>query len=168
MKIITYFVFTLLSIFIQFCVMDFIQEKMQIEQKQSDFGKTSQRVNFSNIIKNISSLKPEALYYNIKSSQFTWNSAVNPVNGLDLTNASVEVTTIDSLNSVFDFYDENSSMTEFTSTTDMVATSTEVDNFTDITLYNTNIQSTTGNFSATSFNKHCNCNFMVSVANLFE
>ncbi|KAJ0181849.1 hypothetical protein K1T71_002571 [Dendrolimus kikuchii] len=166
MRILTYFVFTLLSIFIQFCVMDFIQEKMQIGRKQTDLRKTSQKVQLNGIIQNISNLKSHALYYNITPSNFIWNTAVNQVIDLEVTNVSIEPKTTDNPSSVYDFYDENSSMTEFTSVTAIILTSTDIDNITEITLFHLNNQSSKANIPKTNFNKDCNCNFLYKICDI--
>lgn len=62
MKVITYLGFTLLSILIQFSVMDFIQERLQPDEKPLISNITSNRKLFRDILQEYSK-KPHALYY---------------------------------------------------------------------------------------------------------
>lgn len=162
MKVVTYLGFTVLSIFIQFCVMDYIQEKIQLPVQNV----TSQKETLSDILKNISS-KPHALYYRThsatksllsKSPKIYSNSSMPAVPlGLGITDASTTT--------IFDvLYEENTTDTEVTSTTEIYFTSTEYDNITEITFFDTknkslNVPSTT---PKNRISNHCECNLLVS------
>ncbi|KAJ8726356.1 hypothetical protein PYW07_001054 [Mythimna separata] len=170
MKIITYLAFTFLSILIQFCVMDYIQEKIQTEETPK-LDVTTQKQILSDLLKNISS-KPHALYYrthdvmsrslkNTSPSRIYSNSSMSDVN----------LGTTEGTTTIFDvLYDENTSDTEATTetTTEMYTTSTEFDNFTEITFFETKNQSSSfpSTIPKTKISLHCDCNLLYKVCDI--
>lgn len=164
MKVITYLGFTFLSILIQFCVMDFIQEKIQTEDT-TNLDVTTKKEILNDLLKNISS-KPHALYY--RTHVMTRSLTNMPPSKVYNNSSMPEVTlaTTDGTTTVFDvLYDENTSDTEATPTsTEMYYTSTQFDNLTEITFFETKnkssmVPSTTPKIN---YNMHCDCNLLVS------
>ncbi|CAG9784415.1 unnamed protein product [Diatraea saccharalis] len=135
MRVITYLGFTLLSILIQFSVMDYIQDKMKLEEEQTDLNVASRKKRFDEMLKSFKQ-KPHALYY---------RTHIDSKGALKLTpstitysNISVPVTEISTMitNTIIEeFYDENTSTTEEAFTTETQYTTTEIDNITEITFY---------------------------------
>lgn len=163
MNVITYLSFTVLSIFIQFCVMDFIQEKLQADDDPVHLN-VSQKESLSEILKNISH-KPHALYYRTqtKRSLKISSSTISNISSALVTLGTTEATT-----TLFDvLYDDNTSDSDVTSTTEMYFTSTDYDNITEITFFeNKNKSSNSPSFSSkpkTSLTDHCECNLLVSI-----
>lgn len=162
MKIITYLAFTLLSIVIQFCVMDYIQEKNKLDDKSIDLNLTSPKKLLNDILKDFTQ-KPHALYY---------RTNIAPARNKIYSNTSIpEITlkTSTDLTTSFELlYDDNTSVTEdtFTTVTDDIFTTTEFENITEITLFDNKKNSTPIKPNITpkrALSKECNCNLLVSV-----
>lgn len=169
MKVITYLAFTVLSILIQFCVMDYIQEKNQSDESAA-LNVTTHKDVITDLLKNIS-VKPHALYYrtHVMSRSLKNTSPSKNYNNSSLSETSLGTT--DATTTIFDvLYDENTSETDVTSTTtELYFTSTEFDNVTEITFYDiknksSDVPSTT---SKVSFNLHCECNLLYNVCDLY-
>lgn len=165
MKVITYLAFTFLSILIQFCVMDFIQEKIQSEDT-ANLDVTTQKQILNDLLKNISS-KPHALYYRTHvMSRLLKNTSPSKIYD-NSSMSEVTLGTTEGTTTVFDvLYDENTSDTEAITeiTTEMYSTSTEFGNLTEITFFETknkssSVPSTTPKIK---FSLHCYCNLLVS------
>ncbi|KAF9822947.1 hypothetical protein SFRURICE_018121 [Spodoptera frugiperda] len=167
MKVITYLAFTFLSILIQFCVMDYIQEKIPTEQPEN-LSVTTQKEILHDLLKNIS-IKPHALYYRTISSRSLKNASPSKIyNNSTMPDLSIGAT--DGTTTVFDvLYDENTSDIEVaTSTTEMYYTSTEYDNITEITFFETKNKSSSvpSVKPKTSFNMPCDCNLLYKVCDI--
>lgn len=167
MKVITYLGFTVLSIFIQFCVMDFIQEKIQVQNSASANVSYRKKV-VDDLFKNISS-KPHALYYRTPTSSLKSmkrSSALSTISGKIYNNSSmspVPLITTEGTTTIFDvLFVENSSTTEIT-TTEAFMTTTDFDNVTDVTYFEpANKSKTIPNAEPKiSFSKYCGCNLLV-------
>lgn len=163
MKVITYLAFTFLSILIQFCVMDYIQEKIQTDETVN-LDVTTQKQILSDLLKNITS-KPHALYYrtHVMSRSLKDTSPSKMYPNSSMTEANLGTT--DGTTTIFDvLYDDNTTDADTTpTTTEMYFTSTEIDNLTEITFYETkNKSSDPRTTPKTNFSMHCDCNLLVS------
>lgn len=163
-----YLAFTLLSILIQFCVMDYIQEKLQIDNQTTDLNITSQRKRLDDVLKEITK-RPHALYYrtaNKRAVDKSISPSLNTYNNSTIPDISIETTTILS-SSIFDLlYDENTSVTDIEdlSTTESLFTTTEFDNITDITLFDKKNKTSMKPFVSPKINqRECHCNLLVSL-----
>ncbi|XP_061707144.1 tectonic-1 isoform X1 [Cydia pomonella] len=137
MKVITYLGFTLLSILIQFSVMDFIQERLQPDEKPLISNITSNRKLFRDILQEYSK-KPHALYYRTLNQLQQYKNLTSTTKKYDnvTLNGSTFETTTDTLSTTFeDLFDESSSMSDVETTTDSFYTSTEIENVTEFTLF---------------------------------
>ncbi|KAF9415045.1 hypothetical protein HW555_007201 [Spodoptera exigua] len=151
----------------KFCVMDYIQEKIQTEELLN-LSVTTQKQILNDLLKNISS-KPHALYYRTLTSK-----SLKKVSPSKLYNNStmpdVSIGTTDGSTTVFDvLYDENTSDIEVaTSTTEMYYTSTEFDNITEITFFETknNSSSVPSHKPKFSHNMPCECNLLYKVCDI--
>lgn len=166
MKVITYLAFTLFSIVINFAVMDFIQEKIRVDNKDvtSDVNASSAKTHFNDILKHYGQ-KPHALYYRSQinlerkiPSTKTYSNA-SFLESLE-TSTEISSTIIDLL------YDENSSTTEdaYATATESLLTSTEFDNVTEITIFG--IKNATTIKPVIKPKKtvtYCSCNLLVSI-----
>lgn len=166
MKVITYLAFTLLSIVINFAVMDFIQEKIRIgnEDAVPDVNTSSAKTHFNDILKHYGQ-KPHALYYRshinlerkIPSTKTYSNASF--LESLE-TSTDISSTIIDVL------YDENSSTTEdaYSTATESLLTSTEFDNVTEITIFGTkNTTTIRPVMKPKKPIRYCSCNLLVSI-----
>ncbi|XP_047544245.1 tectonic, partial [Vanessa atalanta] len=137
MKPITYLCFTLMSILIQFCLMDFINERIQTGDTFIDHKKTVTG-NLSFVLKNIKE-KPHALYYRDESQRLHKN--INETEKKKYSNSSIQISTFttstDFTSTFFDLlYDENVSMAaDTTLATETYFNESEYDNVTDITFF---------------------------------
>lgn len=160
MRLLTYLGFTLLSILIQFSVMDFIQTLMQQDEKLIDsLNGTSQKRHIRDVLKDLS-FKPHALYYQTQIDKMGKNAKLTDNTSLP------DLLTTESTTAVFEvLYDDSTSVTEGDAsfTTEEIYTSTEFENVTDITFYDkTNKTKTKPNTPKKMFNSNCKCNFLVS------
>ncbi|XP_045771302.1 tectonic-1-like [Maniola jurtina] len=134
MKPITYLCFTLLSLAIQFCLMDFINGKVGIDTA-IDSNSTIAK-NLSNMFRNIKQT-PHALYYRTEKAKFQIiNKSTIKYNNGSITEAPLSSTT-ELASTVFDLlYDESVSVTddESESATETFST-TELDNVTEISFF---------------------------------
>ncbi|CAH1644930.1 unnamed protein product [Spodoptera littoralis] len=167
MKVITYLAFTFLSILIQFCVMDYIQEKIETEESVN-LSVTTHKEILNDLLKNISG-KPHALYYRTISNRSLKNASPSKIyNNSSMADVSTGAT--DGTTTILDvLYDENTSDIEVaTSTTEMYYTSTEYDNITEITFFETNNKSSSvpSLTPKTSFNMPCDCNLLYKVCDI--
>lgn len=165
MKVVTYLAFTLFSIVINFVVMDFIQEKISVNNTDAapTVNASSAKTHFNDILKHYGQ-KPHALYYrshmNLESkipSTKTYSNA-SFLESLE-TSTDISSTIIDLL------YDENSSITEdaYTTATESLLTSTEYDNVTEITIFGSKIATTTKPVIRPKKTAiYCTCNLLVS------
>ncbi|XP_068620821.1 tectonic-1 [Battus philenor] len=138
MKLLTYFVFTLLSIVIQFCLMDFIQEKLDVDEKLKLLNRTirSQKTPLQNLKDNTDNAY--ALYYRLNKDQVFEEakdlSETKYIN-TSLQNMLIAPTT-DMPFSVFDvLYDDNISIADGETTTETFTTEPELDNVTEISWF---------------------------------
>lgn len=164
MRVVTYLAFTLFSIVINFVVMDFIQEKIRLNDNASatDVNASSIKIHFNDILKHYGQ-KPHALYYRTHMKLERKNASTKTYNNASFlesleTSTDVSSTVIDLL------YDENTSITEdaYTTVTEPLLTSTEVENITEITLFGTKNASTVK--PKKTVTKDCNCNLLVGIA----
>ncbi|XP_063617624.1 tectonic-like isoform X2 [Cydia splendana] len=169
MKVITYLGFTLLSILIQFGVMDFIQERLQPDEKPLISNITSNRKQFRDILQEYSK-KPHALYYRTLNQLQEYKNLTSTPKNYDTLNGSTFETTTDTLSTTFeDLFDESSSMSDVETTTDSFYTSTEIENVTEFTLFDKkNKTINKPNFSPKrSFTKdRCHCNLLFKVCDI--
>lgn len=149
MQPITYLIFTLVSVLIQFCVMDFINDT--VEERNVENVKLKQLTKRAKSIINEITEKPHGLFYRTKSNSKTSLR----------TNVSIDVTT-ETSSMILDWvYDENMSTTEEAYFTEMFATS-DFENVTDITLLTKKNSTTKPNFTPkTSGGERCGCNILV-------
>lgn len=171
MKVITYLGFTVLSIFIQFCVMDIIQEKIQQSQNPEDVNVTEKKI-IENFLKNISS-KPHALYYKKESKSMKTPFASNQSAASSekmYPNSSIPTTLLDTTEIstvIFDILDvENTSTTDTTSTMETIFTTTEIENNTEITFETTNKSLTPNTVKKTIVTNNCGCNLLYQVCDV--
>lgn len=160
MNILTYIAFTLLSIFIQFSVMDYLQDD---ENKRVDLNITSSKIRLNDIKKDLLFM-PLALYYHSAN-----NSGMNNKNGFSKVyrNTSLsnkQQSSTDVTSTMFDlFLYLNTSTTEGVFTTDSEYTSIGFDNITEVALFmNKNKTSQSDKTPPIKYNYECNCNFLVS------
>lgn len=169
MQIVTYLAFTLFSIVINFAVMDLLQGKVGVNNSDSvhNVNVSSTKTHFNDILKHYGR-KPHALYYrtHINLERKTPNtktySNASLLDSLE-TSTDISSTIIDLL------YDENSSITEdtYTTATESLLTSTELDNVTEITLFgtkNTTIVKPVVRPKKTVTD--CRCNLLVSIIDI--
>lgn len=168
MRVVTYLGFTVLSVFIQFCVMDFIQEKVEIKKNPKEVNISTQKKIVEDFLLNITS-KPHALYYRTLTSQKLKQQPVrNKLSEVIYNNSSVSTVpsgTTDISTTMFDLvYDESTLITETTQTSESFYTSTEFDNITE-TFFEASNKSTVipNNIPKTKSNKYCGCNLLVSL-----
>ncbi|XP_050361646.1 tectonic-1-like isoform X2 [Nymphalis io] len=136
MKPITYLCFTLMSLLIQFCLMDFINDRIQSGHTFIDHKK-SVATNLSYVLKNIKK-QPHALYYKDEPLRLSKNN--NKTQNKKYSNSSIQISTFptstDFTSTLFDLlYDENVSMTESTLATETNYNESEYDNVTEITFF---------------------------------
>lgn len=166
MKVVTYLAFTLFSIVINFVVMDFIQDKIRVNNNDSapDVNVSSTKTHFNDILKHYGQ-KPHALYYRthmnlvrkIPSTKTYSNASL--LESLE-TSTDVSSTIIDLL------YEENASLTEdaYTTATESLLTSTEFDNVTGITLFGTkNATTVRPVIKPKKTVPYCSCNLLVII-----
>ncbi|XP_075992300.1 tectonic-1-like isoform X1 [Anticarsia gemmatalis] len=173
MKVITYLGFTVLSIFIQFCVMDFIQEKIDLKTQLSNASITYQKKVVDDLLKNISS-KPHALYYRAHASRTVKRSpvALSSFPEKTFSNSSIPAVplgTTDVSTTIFDIlYDENTSDAETSSTTETIFTTTDFENITEITFFETKNMSIDipKTVPKINFRKYCGCNLLYQVCDI--
>lgn len=163
MRPLTYFAFTLLSVVIQFCVMDFIQEKAELDEKTIAYNESINKQTMDKLKDEPNTL---ALYY--RSSRNGYKK-IKELSGIKYSNSSlhnVSVSTSTELAfTIFDvLYDENVSTTDITFTTEFIS-STELDNVTEITLFeqtSTTTRPALGTKKATPGNA-CYCDLLVII-----
>lgn len=171
MRLLTYFAFTLLSVVIQFCVMDFIQEKIESNENLIYLNASNK-----NNKKSIGILKDyahdaHALYYRLKtnnayeekSGSLVENYPNSSVHLLPQHDDSISTTTELSL-TVYDLiYDDDNTSMSYGTTTESIFTSTEVDNETEITLFEKTTTTKKPNIAVTKTIKKdkCFCNLLV-------
>ncbi|XP_045487747.1 uncharacterized protein LOC110999839 isoform X3 [Pieris rapae] len=137
MQPITYLVFTLVSILIQFCVMDFINDTIEEKNKNKMLRRNLQAM--ARIVE-----KPHGLFYQT------------------LSNTSIDMTT-ETSSTILDWvYDENISTTEENLFTDM--TTSDYENVTEVTLFNKNI-TTKPNLRKKSEGR-CGCNILYKTCDI--
>ncbi|CAK1603133.1 unnamed protein product [Parnassius mnemosyne] len=162
MRLLTYFAFTLLSVVIQFCVMDFIQEKIEHEENAVYLNETTKgKQNSIGILKDYTH-NAHALYYRLNAGEIK-NVSRTKYSNSSLLNYPFSTTTEPSF-TVYDMlYDENISVADGVSTTETFFTSTELDNVTEITLFE-NTSTTTKPEIIEKKTRYvdtlCYCNFM--------
>ncbi|XP_049866711.1 tectonic-1-like isoform X2 [Pectinophora gossypiella] len=168
MKVITYFAFTVLSVVIQFVVMDLIQEKLNIDDdKKVEFNATSVKRSFSDVVQ-----YPQALYYR---TPYNKNNK-SPVIAKTYSNSSIPEITLetstDLTSTLIDLlYDENSSVTEgfFTTVTESLDMNTEeIDNVTEVSIFGIkNITETKPKYvPKKTENTDCYCNLLHKVCDI--
>lgn len=165
MKVVTYLAFTLFSIFINFAVMDFIQEKMRVNNNDTahDVNASNTKTHFNNILKHYGQ-KPHALYYRTHMNLERKIPSTKTYSNASLVE-SLETST-DISSTIIDFlYDENSSIAAdaYTTATESLLTSTEFDNVTEITLFGTKNSTTIKPVIKPKKTViYCSCNLLVS------
>nr|XP_026487362.1 uncharacterized protein LOC113394315 [Vanessa tameamea] len=165
MKPITYLCFTLMSILIQFCLMDFINERIQTGDTFIDHKKTVAR-NLSFVLKNIKE-KPHALYYQDESQRLHKN--INGTEQKKYSNSSIQISTFttstDFTSTFFDLlYDENVSMADTTLAPETSFNESESDNVTDITFFDIKTTPKPTETPKKNVNaNNCACNFLVGI-----
>lgn len=171
MKIITYLGFTLVSILVQFCVMDFIQDRLQVEEKPIIFNMSSQRKHFRDILKEYTN-KPHALYYRTNLNRLTdyKNISTTIYRNSSLLESS---TSTEAYSTGFELlYDESSSVIDTDTTTESFYTSTEIDNVTDFVLFEaknkTKEEPNAASVNRTLNKEKCDCNFLVGIYYIFQ
>ncbi|XP_041988857.1 tectonic-1 isoform X1 [Aricia agestis] len=131
----TYLCFTLMSILIQFCLMDFTNETGKSVKSIVDINQTNRKIS-NDVIKRITQ-KPHALYYRTKtaSAKKGENSEVYP----NSTITEKIFTTTDLVTTEIDlFYEDGNSTIDGAFTSESPLATTEFDNVTEITfLYKT-------------------------------
>ncbi|XP_023950434.2 tectonic-1 isoform X1 [Bicyclus anynana] len=133
MNPITYLCFTLLSIVIQFCLMDFINEQIRVDNTVINSNSTVVK-NSSDIFDTIKQ-KPHALYYRKDKNELQIKRSPVKYENESLSETSLTSST-ELVSTVFDLlYDENVSVTESDLVTDAYFTSSEFDNVTEITFF---------------------------------
>lgn len=171
MKILAYLAFTLLSVLIQFCVIDYIQAQLEddavlLKPKTKDLNVTSQKKKFVDIIKEYG-VEPHALYYRTDNAKLQENTLnlTTPVYSNETLSESF--TTTEKTSTVYDIvYEENvTSISESSTSTDLLFVTTEFENVTDLTLFNTNNAT---NIKPTpspkkTYLESCYCNLLVSL-----
>lgn len=163
MKPITYLCFTLLSIVIQFCLMDFINGRNQTDDSFIDHQRTVAE-NLSYVLKNIKE-KPHALYYRKGLLEFqnkNNKTQYKKYNNLSLPMSTFQTST-DLASTVFDLiYDENVNMTESTLTTETYYNESDFDNVTEITILDKNMRRKPTEIPKKTVSKNnCECNMLV-------
>lgn len=165
MNPITYLCFTLLSIVIQFCLMDFINEKMAVDTTVVDLNSTIVKNNSISHIFGSLKLKPHALYYRTEKSRFQIkNKSLMKYNNESITESALTSSTELAI-TVFDLlYDENVSVTGNDSTTETFYASSEFDNVTEMTFFDNKPSTVKPTVipKKTSTNK-CYCDLLVSI-----
>ncbi|XP_004933679.2 tectonic-1 isoform X1 [Bombyx mori] len=164
MRIITYFAFTLLSVLIQFCVMDYIQGKTQLDSKHIDPDVSTPNKQTKEKLQYIPD-KPHALYYRTAEP---YNVLPKKIIFYNDSIPDFTFTTTDNLNTILDvFYDENSSIYNI-STTETFFTSTESEIVTELTIFEIKNQTTNkpNDYAKESSNKNCLCNFLYKVCDV--
>lgn len=163
MKVLAYLGFTLLSILVQFCVVDLTREKNNVQEEQVKLNPTSQKKGFEDLLKTFTQ-KPHALYYRtevnnkLKESNTPVTRSVRNVSAQEMDSSTVISSTI-----IEELYDENSSTTEDSFTTESLYTTTEFDNITEISIFEKKNQSATKpGIQKKTVNKDCICNLLVS------
>lgn len=171
MKILAYLAFTMLSVMIQFCIIDYIQAKLEgdeLKPKQIYLNNTSQK-KFVDIIREYAG-KPHALYYRTENAKLLESLENMPLTTVSSDGTLSENTTTGPDNpqtsTVYDFlYEETvTGASESPSTSELPVTTTEFENITDFTIFNTNNATDTQNASIpkkTFFQEDCYCNLMV-------
>ncbi|XP_072936621.1 tectonic-1-like isoform X1 [Epargyreus clarus] len=134
MNPLTYLGFTIFSVFIQFCVMEFIHDRFQLDKDSKRLNESTQKNN--DIIKKIN-YKPHALFYRTEIDQMSF-TANNYPQSSKYSNSSLEdmqmFTSTEIPSTTLDiFYDENATVTDDFITTDSYYTGSEFDNVTEIT-----------------------------------
>ncbi|KPJ15118.1 Tectonic-1 [Papilio machaon] len=158
MRPLTYFAFTLLSVVIQFCVMDFIQEKVDVDENPIAYNESLDK-------HSMDMLKDDepntlALYYRSNRNSYEKVTGTKYPN-TSLRNVSISTSTEVAFTVLDVLYDENLTTTDITFTTD-ITSSTELDNVTDITLFeqtSTTTRPTTGT-KKTKPGNFCFCNLI--------
>lgn len=170
MKVIAYLAFTLLSILIQFCVMDLTQEKTELDDGQVAFNGTSHKKKFHELMKDFTQ-KPHALYYqtlmnnNHKDLDFRPSTKTFTNNSLQ----RLEISTIISSTIFDELYDDNMSTTEDPFTTESLYTSTEIDNVTEISFFDKNNKTVIKpKVPKKPRNKDCGCDLLVCILFLLQ
>ncbi|KAJ2953632.1 hypothetical protein O0L34_g1241 [Tuta absoluta] len=178
MQVITYLAFTLLSIAIQFVVMDLIQARIKVNDesiRKIDLNNTSPKKSFSDILQHYAQ-RPHALYYQAKKEKLVDKAATTVnlstytrenISSESSTDLPISTTVVDLL------YDENTTVTEESSTTvtETMYTTTEFDfdNITEITLFNSKKNKTDvkpKNTPKTVVSKDCSCNLLYTVCDV--
>ncbi|XP_073941772.1 tectonic [Choristoneura fumiferana] len=171
MKIITYLGFTLVSILVQFCVMDFIQERLQVEEKPIIFNVSSQRKQFRDILKEYTN-KPHALYYRTSLNRLTDYKNISTTPAIYRNTSLLDSSTsTESYSTSFEMlYDESGSVLDTDTTTESFYTSTEIDNVTDFVLFETRNKTKEEPNAIlpkrTLNKKKCDCNFLYKVCDI--
>lgn len=160
MKPITYLCFTLLSIAIQFCLVDFINGGGQSNNTVTDGNSKNVAGNITNMLKHIKE-KPHALFYRTAIQKDQVNMEQQKYNNLTITSM---VTTTEYSSTLFDLlFEENSStIGDNTITTETYYTSSDLDNVTEINLFDKKSTTTKPTeMPKTHKNKKCHCDLMV-------
>ncbi|KAM3964843.1 tectonic-1-like [Aphomia sociella] len=169
MKIITYLGLTLLSILIQFTLMDYIKEK-NIEtdedmDKMFDLNVTSRKKQIDDIFRGFTQ-KRQALYYRTHDKyikETNLSPSTTPYHNSTLPEVSLETSTGFSTMVVDELYDDNN-----VTTTDLVYTSTEIDNETEITFFDKKHSTTMKPKSIPKKDIYidCRCNLLYKVCDI--
>lgn len=167
MKVVTYLGFTLLSILIQFSVMDFIQSIMQLGKKPNDASiATSQKRQLRDVLKDLN-YKPHALYYRTQINKLGKDNV--PAKIYDNSSLPDLLTTTEPATGIFEiFYDDSTSATEEDNTsftTEAIYSTTEFDNVTEISFFGeTNRTTSKPNVKPKKKNNRgCKCNILVGI-----
>ncbi|XP_026757502.2 tectonic-1 [Galleria mellonella] len=168
MKIITYLGITLLSILIQFTVMDYINENMQLDgnlENVFDLNITSHKKQLDDIMNKNLAQKRDAFYYPTHAKYVKKRATTSPSNksfiNSTLPDISLEISTDFSTTVVDELYDYN------VTTTDVVYTSTEIGNETEITLFHENNNTTTiPKLPKRNIYMDCRCNLLYKVCDI--
>lgn len=165
MQTVTYLSFTLLSIFIQFSVIGFIQGRLKSNENPKT-KEISHRRQLRDVLNEVN--KPHALYYSTNKYKGIKNgSPAKFISNNSLTEllATTEITT-----AVFDvLYDENITSTEESFTTEYLYSTTEMENITEITfLEKINETKKVDDASKETSNEDCRCNLLVSSVKLLQ
>lgn len=140
-KVLSYLAFTMLSLLIQFGVMDYIQAKIDKNAPHKDLNLTSPNHRFSDILKAYSN-KSHTLYYQTNLAKFTdekvkikSSSAVY----MNVTLASPADSDILTTTGAYDIllFDDNTTATEVSSTSESpFYTTTDFENITELSIFN--------------------------------
>ncbi|XP_048487623.1 uncharacterized protein LOC105386144 isoform X1 [Plutella xylostella] len=140
-KVLSYLAFTMLSLLIQFGVMDYIQAKIDKNAPHKDLNLTSPNHRFSDILKAYSN-KSHALYYQTNLAKFTDAKvkikSSSPVY-MNVTLASPADGDVLTTTGAYDIllFDDNTTATEVSSTSESsFYTTTDFENITELSIFN--------------------------------